>query len=284
MLGPVTRDNLDDYLAAFADGELAAAQSLAMWTFLEGHPDRAALLTRLREQQELSAAAKRSLQSSAPADLHARIAALVNENSVEPAVSRSPWRRRIGYALAAAAGLLIGISATAFTLRSTSPRSVLPGDLVAKVGHVHAECSRLPEAMHNASFETVDAQLASTMKVSLDSTSAAPDLATVGFTLTGAGPCHAAGIETVHLLYHATSPRSVAAISLFVQADAGQYPALEANRVYRVSSPTSPFPTLAWRKDKVIYILLADSDKTESVVLQAIRPTNADEIITVASR
>ena len=73
-------------------------------------------------------------------------------------------------------------------------------------------------------------------------------------------------------------------MSLFVEGDVGQYPALASGRVYRVSSPTSPFPTLAWRNDQVVCVLLADSDRTEMAVLQLIRPTPADEIVSVAKR
>ena len=291
--GPVTIETLDETLAAFADGELDAARTIALWSFLEASPDRAGALRRVRELQQLSAAAKRCLSTDAPQDVRARIAALAatelpaaaEENDVRSrTVSIRPRTKRANYIFSVAAGLLIGIVSTAFLLRSASPRELLPLELLARTGRVHAACSRLPEALHDATFESVAPTLASTMQASLHGATAAPDLISAGFRFVGAGPCKGAGRETVHLLYRAANPRSVAAISVFVQPDAGQYAAIKAGRVYRVSSPSSPFPTLAWRKDQVVYLLLADGDAAESAVLQKIRPTSADEIVTVASR
>ena len=284
MLDPLTQDNLAAHLAAFADGELDAAQSLALWTFLETSPGREAALRQMKEQQQLTQAARRSLHSTAPSDLRARLTALPVDVPTMKIVPAKSWRRRVPYPIAVAAGLMVGVSASAFLMRAAPTPDVLPGDLVMKVGRVHAECSRLPEAMHDATFEAVDAKLATTVRASLNTTADAPDFTAAGFHFVGAGPCHGAGAETVHLLYRSIKAPNASAISLFVQPDAGQYPRLAESRVYRVSSPTSPFPTLAWRSGSVIYVLLADSDKTEAVVLQLIHPTPADEIVTVASR
>ena len=295
MLGPLTEDNLSDYLTAFSDGELDAAQTLSLWTYLSEHSQRGAAMARLQDHHRLTLAAKRLQHPVASADLRDRITAVVSAGAAgEPAESlraehaisprRRSARRRIGYVLAMAAGLLIGVTSTFMMTRSSPIVAAVPGEVLVKVARTHAECSRIPESWHNATFEATDAQLAQTVKVSLGTSSDAPDLTAAGFRFVGAGPCHNAGGQTVHLLYHADKPKSVAAVSLFVQPDVGQFPRLEAKRVYRVSSPTSAFPMLAWRDGEVIFMLVTDSDAIQSAVLQVLHPTPADQIVTVASR
>lgn len=286
MTPPPDEHNLAERLTAFADGELDAAQTLAMWTYLSEHPERHAALEWLRDQQQLTLAARRVADRPAPAELKNRIASLLDAKP-EPLRLNAPppsSHRRIGFAFAVAASLLLGASAALFFTRASAQAEVIPGRLIATVGRVHAECSRLPEALHDASFEGTNAKLAATVKASLGTTSATPDLSPAGFRLVGAGPCLGIDVQTVHLLYRSTSKSSKEVVSVFVQADTGKFAHLEAGRVYRVSSPTSPFPMLAWKTSGIIYFLLADDDKTEAAVLQTMRPTPPEEILTVASR
>lgn len=285
MSGSRDDNNLIELLTAFADGELDAAQTLAMWTYLAEHPDRHAALRWLQEQQQLTLAARQISERAAPSDLRERITASVRPTleSKRPRARKSAWGRRIGYPLAAAAGLAIGITATVFMARSAPPAEVLPARLIAAVGRVHAHCSRLPEALHDATLEATDATIATAMKTSLGSGSATPDLLPAGFRFVGADHCLGTRAQTVHLLYRSTDA-SQAAVSVFVQADAGKFSGLDSGRVYRVSSPTSPFPTLTWKSGSIIYVLVADDDKTQAVVLQTMRPTRPEEILTVASR
>ena len=284
MNGPPD-DDLIESLTAFADGELDAAQTAAMWAYLADHPERHAALTWLRDQQKLTLAARKVARHDTPADLRDRVAAM-NAAKAQTATSlrRSGVWGRIGYPLAAAAGLAIGLSLATVFVRPARAAEVLPGKLVTAVARVHADCSRLPETLHNATFESTDATLATTMKASLGTNTATPDLQPAGFRFVGADHCLGNRTPIVHLLYRSTDVSSVAAVSVFVQADTGKYAALEAGRVYRVSSTTSPFPTLAWKSSGVVYVLLADDDNTENAVLQTMHPTPASAILTVASR
>jgi anti-sigma factor RsiW len=280
-----TDDNLIESLTAFADGELDAARSLAMWSYLAEHPDRHAALKWLRDQQQLTLAARRVTEAPAPSDLRARIAAMAARPQAASSVAPTrSWARRIGFPLAAAAGIAIGLTVATFFMRPTPVAEVLPARIVTSIARVHADCSRMPETTHDATFEATNATLATTVATSAGSASATPDLTSIGFRFVGAGRCMGLKSETVHLLYRAIDPKSPAAVSVFVQPDTGQFAQLESGRVFRVSSSTAPFPTLAWRHGPVIYFLLADDDKTEAAVLQMMHPTPPGEILQVASR
>ena len=285
MLDPLDENNLRDHLTAFADGELDAAQSAALWAYLAERPDAPALRW-LAEQHRLTLAARRVLDVPVPQDLKARMGNLVREHASADRSITSPrsWPRRFAYAIAVAAALIIGATVTHYTARPTSKTAVVPADLIVAVGRVHAECSRLPEHLHNAHLADADAKVAELMTTDLGGENPAgpgvPDLTAVGFRFVGAGPCPAAKFQTIHLLYRSARPAGLAAVSLFVQADAGQFPELKGGHVYRVSSSTSPFPVLAWRTGTVIYFLVADDEQAESSVLQTLHPTDSASIVT----
>ena len=305
MLKPLNENNLRDHLTAFADGELDAAQTAAVWAYLANDPNGPAALRWLADQTQMTLAAKRTITAPAPGDLRDRITSLVfaepaagasasindsHGDGPHPDVLKLPaptaWPRRIGYAMALAAAVAIGVTIANHSFKAAPVGNVLPVELVAMAGRVHAECSRLPEALHKATFKETDPRLAELTRDDLAGNSngdvAAPDLSSIGFRFIGAGPCPASRFSTIHLLYRSTKPLGLAAVSLFVQVDAGQFPSLKVDHVYRVSSPTSPFPMLAWRSGKVIYFLLADDERTEAGALQSLHPTAAASIITVA--
>ncbi|MDB5327238.1 MAG: hypothetical protein JWM57_2807 [Phycisphaerales bacterium] len=286
MLDPLNETNLRDHLAAFADGELDAAQAAAVWAYLADEAKGPAAIRWLADHQQVNLVARRVLNVPAPAEVRDRISAMIaSEPSSAPpsslSITGNHWPRRIGYALAMAAAMAIAVTVSNSFLRQAPVANVLPPELVTMISRVHGECSRLPEHLHDAHFDETDPQLAKLTQSDLGG-NGAPDLTSAGFRFIGAGPCPASKIHTVHLLYRSTRPQALAAVSMFVQADTGQFPALKPGHVYRVSSPTSPYPTLAWRSGKVIYFLLADDDRTESSVLQTVHPTPAVDIVTVA--
>ena len=307
MLEPLGENTLRDYLTAFADGELDAAQTSAVWMYLADHPDRLAALRWVADQQWLTLESRRAITTTSPPELRERILAAFEGEAAAPSISvtklgsnvgegasartlsehapnaQSFSRRRFfGYALATVAGLAVGATVAAYSFRATP--DVIPYGLILNVGRTHAACSRLPEALHDATFEAIDASLADLARDDQHGKSNVPDLSALRFRFVGAGPCQAAKFHTVHLLYRTTVADSLAAVSIFLQADQGQFPAMKLGRVYRVSSSSSPFPTLAWRTGSVVYFLLADDEATEAALLQVVRPTPIDQIVSVAAR
>ena len=307
MLGPLTDDNLRDHLTAFADGELDAAQALTMWAYLADHPGSGDALRWLRDQQRLTMEAERTLKTEPSAEARAFLSRLTDPNAVdlpreaavEPAddgaslawigpdrVAEPRRRRRRPFrvALAAAAGLAILAAVIVYHSPGEARAGVVPAATVVDVGRIHAACSRLPRALHDASFRAVDADLAALAASDLGDDDATPDLTTLGFRFVGAGPCPAQKVPAVHLLYRSIDPLRNAAVSVFVLADVGQFPKLDAGRAYEVSSSASPFPTIAWRGKGVVYVLLAEDQPTEMAVLQLLRPTPPDQLVRIASR
>jgi anti-sigma factor RsiW len=303
---PEHDEQLPDQLSAFADGELDANSSLALMERLIGHPRREEALRFIRHARELTERTRQSARAEdGPSEaLRLQIADMLGLASEPPdgvvevrpaSTRRSSWRGGAMIALATAAGVAIGVALPALwskpatrgatDVAAVQPRdAILPSGFVTVVGRTHAACSRLAEGLHVASFEKTDAQLASVVRSGLHQPASAdaPDLSSIGYRLVGVGPCHHAGPGVVHVLYRSTRPGSVAAISLFVQPDSGQFTRLDADRVYRVNSNASPFPTLAWRGIGAVYLLLADDESTSLAALQTLRPT-AKEAIVVAS-
>jgi anti-sigma factor RsiW len=305
-----TPPSLEQQLNAFADGELDASASLALMERLIGHGDRERALQFVRNARDLTLrtrrAAVRSSEAPSP-ELRATIASMLSDNAppqaplpieLRPSTTRRAWWRTGVAALAAAvAGVAIGVGTMWAYRGDASPKElssngspartgVVPSSTVIAMGRTHANCSRLAEGLHTATFEATNASLAAVVRAGLQikrdaapNASDAPDLSSIGFKFVGAGPCHHAGPGVVHLLYRSADPRSTAALSLFVQADTGQFDRLAADRVYRVTSGADTFPTLAWRLSGATYFLLADNEATSLAALQQLRPTPADAIV-----
>lgn len=261
MWEPIGPDNIGEYLAAFADGELDAAQTLAVLNYLHGRPE---LLEALRTQQRLRVAAERAIRVSSPPvpdEVRRRIEAMAVAQP--PAAAAAPWRRRWVMPAVAAALLVGGVLAGrfAFPPRTKPPvvatADVVPPTLVAHASRVHADCSRLGGAMHTAGFPTELGGLAALVKSDLNSQDAHPDLSPIGFEFIGAGPCAAPLAGTAHLLYRSTTPGHPRWMSVFVQPFSGQF-ALDQGKIYDLSGPRSPFPVLAWRTGRVVYFLIGD--------------------------
>ncbi len=272
-------DNIYPLLTALADGELSAEDADRLTRYLSCHPE---LTQWLRDQRRLTDAAARALRTPpalAPQALRRRVLQMARGDGTgaAPATTRVFHRGvLVRQALAASVLLTVGLLAGRYGPRGPSPiphvapaqTPVIPASIVSHVALLHADCSRLDDARHAAPFPA--GELSADVKRDLSSDKPYPDLAPLGFRYVGAGPCGHALEGTLHLLYRTTRPDSRAAVSVFVQPFAGQY-ALDAGTVYSLAAAQSPFPTLAWRTDKVVYFLVADDEATERQALALIR-------------
>lgn len=225
---------------------------------------------------QLTAEVRRAVRDRTPPPsdaLRAKLAAMAPAPQVR-------WRLApvFAWVSAAAAGLLIAFALGRFAA-PTSPRAVptaavVPADVVARAEEVHGFCSRLAAGLHNGGYPADVAPLAAAVERDLHSAHPYPDLSAIGYRFRGAGPCGHPLADAAHLLYRSVRPGTINAVSVFVQPWHGQY-AIDAGRVYTVSVPTSPFPMLAWRTDRVVYFLLADDAKTEQAALALIRSAPA---------
>ncbi len=301
MIEPNREDNFHDDLMALADGELDAERALVVLRELARRPDA---MQWFENQQRIKIAAKRALSTKAPSDLRDRIAALgdvshdvpADENAASAPIRPAGWTRAFAYLSAAAAGLLIGVFAATNYRQSPSPINPNPprdvaqhispvsATTIADASRIHANCSRLAEALHNASLEKTDASLAAEVRADLQGEHPVPDLTPIGFHYTGAGPCTPVMIGTIHLLYHSSRPRSVETVSIFVQENHGQLPGLDTSNIYAVSSDTSPFPMLAWETDRVIYFLITDDLATQQRVIGLLRPKASTQPIAAPAK
>lgn len=276
----IGKDNIREYLTAFADGELDAAQTLRVLDYIEEHPEGMQLV---RTHQHLRLAADRTVRAHTPPtpeNLRRRLETLA---SAAPA-TRSPRMRLVGRrwpAVAAAclvAGALIGRSLPGtgpFTPPApTAPLAIdnaepIPATTVAHATRVHADCSRLREGLHAAGYPRELAGLADAVTLDLGGDDPYPDLSGLGYRFVGAGPCADPLQDTVHLLYVSTAPGHQQNVSVFAQRNADQFP-LEPGKLYVVSGPRSPFPMYAWETKQVVYFLIADSESTIRAARQAI--------------
>jgi anti-sigma factor RsiW len=283
-------DHIHEKLSAFADGALDAAQSLEVVEYLAAHPEAVGWL---RDHQRLTAAARRVLKGTGevPASLTAKITGLRLEAEVQRAVGdaggmrsgswwRAHWWQGIAALILLAAGVWIGqerarpVADEPTKYGERGEAVVIPASVVSHASQVHADCSRLAEALHSAAFPQSQGKLAADIEADLKSAHPYPDLGSMGYRFTGAGPCGDPLSNAVHLLYHSERPGSIATVSVFVQEYTGQFP-LKEGEVYTVSVAASPFPMLAWRTERVIYFLIADNARTEREALRVIRGTDA---------
>ncbi len=176
--------------------------------------------------------------------------------------------------LAAAAAIVIVSVLFVYNGRRTptspSEADVIPASVVSHASAIHSGCSRLAERLHADPFPSDRGELSADVEHDLHSDHPWPDLTSIGFHYTGAGPCGHPLSNAVHLLYHADDPHSPMTISVFVQPVTEQF-TLEEGRVYTLSVAQSPFPMLAWRSKSVVYFLLADDAATEQAALAIAR-------------
>lgn len=292
MPRPIGEHNLREHLTAFADGELDAAQSVALLDYLlEGPGSLESSLEMMRDQQRLRLAAERLVHEGTeplPQALRERVTAL-SVPPADPPTGRGhgPARRILAWPWLAMGVVLLlaGLVVGRFMLPRPTPRiaiggsePVVPVAMVVKAGRVHAECSRLAEALHSAAYAREYAELAEAVKQDLSGPNPYPDLSSIGFQYVGAGLCPDPLHGTIHLLYRQTGPHPQAAISVFVQPNAGQF-SLQQGKLYDVAGSRSAFPVFVWRTEQVVYFLVADNGDTAYRALRAIAsaPTRDSE-------
>ncbi len=273
MSDPIGKHNIGEYLTAFADGELGAAQILTVLDYLAEH--RAEGLELLRTQQHLRVAAGRAVRTLTPPvpdALRRQIQTLAQAAAGAPdqrRVSSKTWRETLRGPLPGIAagllvtGMLVGWALAPRAVTSvadvrSAPEPLVPARLVAHASLVHADCSRLAEGLHAAAYPTELAELSAAVRTDTGGENPYPDFRGIGYEFVGAGPCGAPLRNTVHLLYYSTVPGRRSAISVFVQPHAGQF-ALQPDKLYQVSDDRSPFPMFAWRTSRIVYFLVADT-------------------------
>lgn len=286
MRTPIGDHNLDQHLTAFADGELNAAQSVALLEYLLEHPGSVeSSLLMMRDQQRLRLAAEHLVRAESgplPEALRERVTGL-SVAAADPPTARgrgAASRLRVWPWLAAGVVLLfLGALVGRFALQHPRPRVVVgepelvvPVVMIVKAGRVHAECSRLAEELHSAGYAREYGALADAVERDLAGPNPFPDLSQIGYRYVGAEPCPDTPHGTVHLLYRESGPQPQGAISIFVQPNAGQF-AIEPGRLYELAGSRSPFPMFAWRTEQVVYFLLADDGDAAARALRVINGT-----------
>ena len=270
MLDRVGDNNIQDHLTALADGELDAAQVLAVIDYLVAHPDA---LTAMRANQRVRLAARRAMRALTPPVPDA-LRRKIEAAASAAAPSRGPrkWPMPL---FAVAAALLVGLLVGRWALQPPATRVVVsqptpeaptavepvPPTLIAYASRVHADCSRLEVGLHAAGYPQELSGLAGAVRADLSAPASHPDLSAIGYQFVGAGPCGEPLKGTVHLLYHSVDKGQGRTISVFVQANQGQFK-IDRGKLYLLSGPRSPFPVYAWRTDAVVYFLVADNDAT----------------------
>jgi hypothetical protein len=250
------KDNLPEFVTAWTQGGLDAAQAELVQAWLRDHPESAA---EIEASVRLNTEARRALTVNTPASLRDRIAGMRSE---EPAPKRiGPMRR---WAWAASIAVAIGLGMMVGHAMNRPPANtgistadVIPAGIVTRVDRIHAMCARAADNLHANGYPTDAGALPA--DVAADTHGEHPDLSSIGFRYIGAGPCGDTLPGTVHLLYKSVQPGFPLALSLFVQENHGQFP-IEPGRLYKASGDRDPFPMYVWRTDKVVYFLIADNE------------------------
>lgn len=287
MIDPLGEHNIEDFLTAFADGELDAAHRLAVIDYLQSHPEACEYL---RDRERLRQSAQRVVladqtANAIPQALKDRLNAIAAGDNLPPSHGlRRLWPRGLGIIAASATiGFAIGTlwsrpSGPALHPQASSPTSsvtsttvpvsltaeavdlrdaAIPPTLVRAAAYVHVDCSRVADRLHSGGYPEDLGPLAKLVETDLRSDAPQPDLTSIGYQFVGAGPCAKPLEGTVHLLYKKTGPEPRATISVFAQAYRGQF-GLQPGRMYCIANEESIFPTCAWRSRDVVYFLIAD--------------------------
>ena len=246
----LNESNIHEYLTAFADGELDAAQILAVLNYLATHPEA---LEMMRGQQQLRLEADRVVRDNTPPvpnELRQRIQSMAEKT--DTLVEKAP------------------IPSATPVSSNTSPRRrkhvwfmvAIPPTLITSVTKIHVDCSRFEPQLHAGPFPTAPPYdtLAKEVKEEFHSQVPYPDLSSIGYSLIGAGPCRKPLENTVHLLYGSTKPTVRDTLSIFVQPYTAQVQ-VEPGHMILVSGDV-PHPMFVWRSDRAVYFLVTDDLET----------------------
>lgn len=253
-------------LQSFADGELPEPRRSEVARLLDLDAEAARQVEDLRRLR----AAAGTLLKSAPGpseDLRRRIGALAAGTNDAPTIAAPirarprPRPTRIILAGGALAALLaFGAWLAMRTPTPPDPRrpdpSLIPASLVQSVTQKHLGCSAMADHFLAPEFPKIERDLAPAMSKFLGRDAAPPNLESLGFVFSGAGPCRLPGGTTLHLLYR--SPDGKVAVSLFLQPDDGQL-LLPQGRATVAAGPDRDHPILIWRADGLLHYLIADS-------------------------
>ena len=274
-------------LMAYADGELDAATSERMRQYQIGNP-RAA--DKVKLLQQLRSASLRVCQSgpAVPAHLLKQLESLLqtpplqsspfddrgyphesgpqadsrNFQSAVPKDRPSAVNRHIGFRLATAAMLLIGLGTFLLIFFHDGRADVIrdspivPVSWASSTARQHIDCSRHADHF-GPGFPRKFEELPSSLRQFIGHDTIVPDLSKFGYHFAGAGPCAIPGGKTAHLLYR--PPAGEYTVSLFVQADAGQLP-LDKGKVYFTDKTTDHTPMIIWRGEGVLYYLVGEDN------------------------
>jgi anti-sigma factor RsiW len=240
-------------LMAYADGELAPAAQERVRQYLAESPAAEAKVNLHNKLQQASRHAMGEV--AVPAHLRAALEELATP------VRTTRWR--IGPLRAVAALLVVALVGGVMVWMNQHSRtpvvagsSVVPVAWVSTASHVHIDCAS--HAAHFAAgFPRSLTELPESLRSYLGHSARCPDLAKLGYTFQGCGPCTIPGGKTAHLLYKSVEGHKP--LSLFVQNDAGQL-ALDGKKVYLSRDPADGTEMIIWRGDGVVYYLVGEND------------------------
>ncbi len=273
MTEPLGKDNIPEYLTAFADGELNATEILVVLEYIKAEP-RA--LDVLMEQQHLRVAAMRAVLKHTPpvpAALSEHIADLASA-AASQSISKPPpeprarmawrfWLTSLAAMLCLVAGIAIGYMAPRPPIGTKENVAVapeaydVPPSVVAAVTGVHVDCSRFAARLRPGAFPKELGAISAAVQEDFSRNEPYPDLSPIGYRFIDAGPCRKPLANTAHLVYQSTARNVTDKISIFVQPLAA-HPQLEPGKFYLVSDADSPHPMFALRTSRAVYFLVGD--------------------------
>lgn len=269
------RMNLDQRLAAFADGELDPACRVAVLEYLAEHPDA---MRKLVAEHKLRSACGRVIASSCGgccAEVKRRVAELARDTPIttdftggaspgdqdvlRPATGWSRWTP-----LAAAAVFFIAaIIALSIGNRrdSLGDGSIIPVSQVEMFQWRHTRCSRAVDALETGSYpQQIDALPAAIAASLGEQPYPVLDLSAAGYAFERAGPCNIPGEQAIHLIYKARPDTGRDdRLSLWIEPDNGHL-RLEPGKAYHITGDTAAHPILVWKHGDMIYYLVGDDD------------------------
>lgn len=257
---------------AYADGELDPQASIRVVEQMAEDPLAAKAVL---HQQQLRAAVGRVMEDPSmrvPDGLRSSLRDLAATVPSEPSAheSRPAVIGRIGFWVpaAVAACLLVGVLVSIGLLSNPglSNRGYAFNDPLissAQVGYFtdrHNICANSPEAlMADPNLPQSIADLPDALRQRFGNAPIGLDLAPLGYTFAGAGPCNVPGSGSVHLVYQPLPDSGHdGPISLWIRPSNPDLE-IEPDRLYQVNPDANDHPILLWRAAGLDYWLVGES-------------------------